>query len=663
VAVASRDLGTADQEHSMRSRLAETRTWLEARPHTLDALAVLLVVGGAALRIYRSTALSLWLDEGFTVLFARLPWDSVLGLHGAYELRPPLYFALVKGVSLLLPEVVAGRYLSVFAGTATLAVLYLLVVRIAGRPAALVACLVMAVSPLAVWYSQEARPYAVTGLAVSLTYLALVSFYGRPRTRWALAYGMALASAVYLDYSAFFALAPQLVLLPFVVYRHQRRAISIIVAGFAAAVAYVPWLPNVVGTVRAFGNQPASYLEATPTSISGSLLSIAGLGGQGIYFGSTEASPWERWGTLDPVLGALAIAAITLGGIALAKRRFGLALACGLSLGTVVAGVILSQLSPGFAPRTVSYAVLGWAILLGAAAGGGSMSIPRRVTGWVVVAAMVVVSLASLQAVYHGDKQHWNDWAAGVAEAAAFGFPVVTFPGIAPTFLDVYQPRSLAGPNLALGDAPDLTALGSFVNGERAVWVASFDIASGASIDPFLRAAGLERVTRQEYFWGLSLNLYVRSGVTLGRPLTVNTEFTQSTGGTSGWDLAPGMSSVQPGVRGPELTLSNAGGTDASAVLVTTGAPRRLYSLTFEARSRLSSGVMRAFLICAGGGSFRNVAPDGAGASVPAGPIWQTLTFSAFCPDGTDQIRIDLRNAGVGALDLRGVRLYEAALP
>jgi 4-amino-4-deoxy-L-arabinose transferase-like glycosyltransferase len=647
----------------MRSRLAETRTWLEARPHTMDALAVLLVVGGAALRIYRSTALSLWLDEGFTVLFARLPWDSVLGLHGAYDTHPPLYYALVKAVSLLVPEVVAGRYLSVFAGTATLAVLYLLVVRIAGRPAALVACLVAAVSPLAVWYSQEARQYAVTGLAVSVAYLALVAFYGRPRTRWALAYGVALASAVYLDYSALYALAPQLVLLPFVVYRHQRRAISIIVAGCAAEVAYVPWLPNVVGTVRALGNQRASYLEATPTAIWDSLLSITGLGGQGIYFASSEPSPWERWGSLDPVLGAVAIAAITLGGIALARHRFGLALVCALSLGTVVAGVLLSQLSPGFAPRTVSYAVLGWAILLGAAAGGGSMSIPRRVTGWVVVTAMVVVSAASLQALYHGDKQHWNDWAAGVAEAAPFGFPVVTFPTIAPTFLDAYQPRSLAGPNLALGDAPDLAALGSFVNGERAVWVASFDIASGASIDPFLRAAGLERVTRQEYFYGLSLNLYVRSGVTLGRPLTVNTEFTQATGGTSGWDLAPGMSSVQPGVRGPELTLSNAGGTEPSAVLVAIGAPRRLYSLTFEARSRLSSGGMRAFLICAGGGSFRNVAPDGAGASVPAGPSWQTLTFSAFCPDGTDQIRIDLRNAGVGALDLRGVRLYEAAPP
>lgn len=653
----------ADQEFGTISVRAETRVWLSARPQLLDALAVLVVVAGGALRLYRSTALSLWLDEGFTLLFARLPWDSVLGLHGAYDVHPPLYYALVKAVSTFMPEIVAARYLSVFAGTATLAVLYLLVVRIAGRPAALVACLVAAVSPLAVWYSQEGRQYAVTGLAVSIAYLALVAFYGRPRGRWAVAYGVALASAVYLDYSAFYALAPQLVLLPFVVYHHRRRAIPIIVAGVAAVVAYLAWLPNVVDTVSTLGNQRASYLEASPSAVSDAVLSILGLGGQGIYFAGSVASPWERWSNLDPMLGALVIVAVALGGFALARHRFGIALACALSVGTVVAGVLLSQISPGFAPRTVSYAVLGWAILLGAAAGGGGMSIPRRFTGWVAVVAMVAVSVASLQAVYGGDKQHWRDWAAGVAEAAPFGYPIVTFPTIAPTFVDAYQPGSLSGPHLALGDDPDLNALGTFSSGRPALWVASYDIASGASIDPFLRTAGFEQVANQQYFYSLSLDLYVRSGVLLGHPLTVNAEFTQATGATPGWELTSGLSSVGAGELGPELTLSNLGGTETTAVLTMTGAPQRLYSLTFQARSRLSSGNMRAFLVCAGAGRFLDVAPDGAGANVPAGPGWQTITFSVLCPDGTDQIRIDLRNAGVGALDLRGVQLYEAAPP
>lgn len=648
---------------ALRSLLAKARTWPEARPHRLGAVAVLIVVLGGALRFAQSTDLSLWLDEGFTVAFARLPWDQVLGLQGAYDTHPPLYYAVVKAVSLVVPELDAARYLSVLAGTATLAVLYLLVVRIVGRPVALVACLVAAISPLAIWYSQESRQYAVTGLAVSITYLALVAFYQRPRTRWAIAYCVAVASAVYLDYSALYALAPQLAILPFVVHRHRRRAIPIIVAGVVAAVAFLPWLPNVIGTVQALGNQRAPYLEAGPTAIRDSLLSIAGLSGQGIYFAGPLASPWERWGTLDPLLAVLAIAAIVLGGIALARQRFSLLLAGALCLGTVLTGVLLSQVSPGFAPRTVSYAVLGWAILLGAAAAGGEMSIPRRVTGMVVVAAMLVISAASLQAIFEGDKQHWRDWASGVARASQLGLPVVIFPGIAPTLLDVYQPGSLAGRHLTLGDDPDLDALGSFASGVPALWVASYDISSGVTIDPYLRTAGFEPVASQPYFYSLSLNLYVRRGVILGRPLGVNTSFTPSAGASPGWDLTPGMASVRPGPQGPELTLSTPGGTEAWAQLLLPAAPRHLYSLSFEARSSLISGDMRAFLICVGHGDLLNVAPNGAGRGIPAGTDWQTLRFSVLCPDGTDQLRIDLRNAGVGALDIRRIGLFDAEPP
>jgi hypothetical protein len=626
-------------------------------------MAALLVVGGGALRLHRSTTLSLWLDEGFTIQYARLSWDSVLGLHGAYDPHPPLYYALVKAFTLVLPEVVAGRLLSVLAGTATIAVLYVLVARVAGRPVALVACLVAAVSPLAVWYSQEARQYAVTGLAVSVAYLALVAFHLRPTTRWALAYGAALASAVYLDYSALYALAPQIVLLPFVVYCHQRRAIPIVVAGITAVAAYVPWLPNVAGTVREFGTGRASYLGATPTAIVDSLLSVSGLGGQGIYFASATLSPWTRWSAADAVLGTTAIAAIVLGGVALAGHRLGIALGLAMSAGTLIAAVLLSQLSPGFAPRTVSYAVLGWAVLLGAAAAGGGMSIPRRVAGCVAVGAMLVVSMASLQAVYDGKKQDWRSWASGVAEAARFGYPVVTFPGVASTFLEAYEPDSITAPRFALGDAPDLTALGAFVDGRPAMWFASSNIASGIGIDPYLRSIGLERVAHQDYFYGLSLGLYVRSGVTPGRAVEINAEFTDEPGDSSSWRLTPDLSSVWPAAEGPELTLSNPGGSEVTAVLTVPGAPHHLYSLTFEARSSLGSGGMRAFLICEGSGRLLNVAPDGAGAGVAADSMWHTLTVIALCPDGTEQLRIDLRNAGIGALELRDIRLYEAAPP
>jgi hypothetical protein len=641
----------------------------------LDALAALIVVGGGAIRFYRSTALSLWLDEGFTVYFARLPWNTVLGLNGAYDVHPPLYYALVKAVSLVLPEVAAARYLSVLAGTATLAVLYLLVARLVGKPAALVASLVAAVSPLAVWYSQEGRQYAVTGLAVSVAYLALASFYLRPSKRWAVAYGVALVCGVYLDYSALYALAPQLVLLPFVVFRHRRGAIPILVGGAAAVVAYLPWLPNLAGSIHALGSSRVSYLDANPAALKEELFSIMGFNGQGVYFYGYTLSPWERWSTLHPAFWVLVVAAATLGSIGLVKKGFACALAWVLFAGTPVAAYLLSQISPGFAPRTVSYAVLGWAMLAGGAvagtgglsilreAAGGSMSVARRAAGSLVVVALITVSLANIQAEYDGVKQDWRGWAAGVAEASQFGYPVVYFPAIAPTIADAYEPGSLAGAQLDLEDIPDLAALGAFVKDQRAFWVASMYIDSGSTIEPYLRSAGFVRVSSRPYVSSLSVSLYVRSGVNLGSQLPINSTFTPTAGGSAGWDLPPGLSSVRPGESGPELTLSNSGGAETSAVLTRAGAPHRLYSLTLQAQSRLASGTMKAFLVCEGGGVQLNVAPDDGGAGVPSGPGWQKLTISTICPDGTDQIRVDLRNAGTGDLDIQDVQLFEVARP
>jgi hypothetical protein len=646
--------------HRLKGGLAH----LVALPHFLDALAAAAVVAGGILRFYQSTSLSYWLDEGFTVMFARQPWGTVLGLNGSYDTHPPLYYAVVKAVSLVLPEIEAGRYLSVAAGTAALAILYLLVVRVVSRPAALIGVMVAALSPLAVWYSQEARQYALTGLAVGLTYLALVAFYQGPRWRWAVLYGLGLAASMYLDYSALYALAPQVFLLPIVIRRHLRSAAPLVIAGVAAVVAYLPWLPQILATVGALGNQRASYLEANPQAVRESLLSIVGLAGQGIYHPGYRPSAWGRWPDLDPVMAGLAVLVLCLGSLALIRHRFGLAVALALSVGTVGAGVLFSQVSPGFAPRTVSYAVLGWAILLGAAVGARGLALPMRALGVVAVCAMIALSTVSLNAVYHGDKQHWRDWASGVAEATHLGYPVITFPTIAPTLIDAYQPGSLAGPHLSLFDSPDLAAVESLAQGQSGVWVATYNIAGAPSIGQRLTDLGFVRVVDEQYFYALSLDLYLRSGVTPGSEVDVNGAFSGSDQGATGWALSPGQATLAPGTAGRELTLSNQGGAETWAVRSLPGEPSRLYTLTFDAESRLTAGRMRAFVECIGGdGSFLNVAPDGGGAALAAGGGWQTVTFSVLCPRGTNDVRIDLRNAGTGDLGLRGVRLFEAAAP
>jgi mannosyltransferase len=107
------------------------------------------------------------------------------------------------------------------------------------RRAGIVAAALVAVNPLLVWYSQEARAYA---LLVLLTGLSLLFFAhalkdGRPGALWWWAFASSLALATH--YFAFFLVAPEALWLA--LRARRRRAVLLAVSGPAlAAAALVP---------------------------------------------------------------------------------------------------------------------------------------------------------------------------------------------------------------------------------------------------------------------------------------------------------------------------------------------------------------------------------------------------------------------------------------
>lgn len=140
----------------------------------------------AILRFYRLGANSLWIDELATLLTARFPLGAIPGaaLQGdAFE--PPLYFWLIHLVIDLWGESeLVLRLPSAIAGVLTIPVVWRLMREVgAGRRAADLCALLVAVHPLHLWYSQEARPYALmiwAGL-LSLLSLAMALRGGMPR--------------------------------------------------------------------------------------------------------------------------------------------------------------------------------------------------------------------------------------------------------------------------------------------------------------------------------------------------------------------------------------------------------------------------------------------------------------------------------------------------
>src|SRR5690606_6102407 len=158
----------------------------QARMPRYGMTTVLLVIGvlllATALRFYRLDAQSFWNDEGNSASLSERTIPLIIE-GTASDIHPPLYYLALRGWRELLGESeFALRALSAFAGVATVAgVLALGRAAAPHRPAlALAAGLLTAVNGALVYYSQEARMYALLGPWAVLSTLSLWRWWRTP---------------------------------------------------------------------------------------------------------------------------------------------------------------------------------------------------------------------------------------------------------------------------------------------------------------------------------------------------------------------------------------------------------------------------------------------------------------------------------------------------
>lgn len=190
----------------------------------LDRLLVLIVVGAGTIRFVGIGSQSMWYDE---VVTTRNIAGGIGGLWARVrdvESSPPLYFALATLWTRLFGDGDAAlRSLSALAGTATVAIVYLIVRELGqGRGVARLAALLTAVNPFLVWYSQEARPYALFAFFGALSLLCLARALHRGNTRDLLFFGLAAGATIATHYFGVFLVGPELVVLAVARYRSWR---------------------------------------------------------------------------------------------------------------------------------------------------------------------------------------------------------------------------------------------------------------------------------------------------------------------------------------------------------------------------------------------------------------------------------------------------------
>lgn len=136
---------------------------------------------GAFLRFYNIGTQPLWLDEGYSFRFAQLPLSQLWGVEALREPNPPLYYTLLKLWMLFFGEsAVALRSLSAVIGILTIPLLYMLGKTFDKQQLGIIAALLLAISPINIQYSQEARAYTLLTVSVTLAILGLARLLKEP---------------------------------------------------------------------------------------------------------------------------------------------------------------------------------------------------------------------------------------------------------------------------------------------------------------------------------------------------------------------------------------------------------------------------------------------------------------------------------------------------
>jgi mannosyltransferase len=194
----------AGDEHSSR---ADTRARVLPGWWPLAALALL----AAVLRLADLGQQSFWYDEAFTPVHVLHP-SLVATLRSVVhtENTPPLWYLLAWADSRVFGTgEVALRLPSALAGIATVPVAWAIGRELTGRRAtAIAAAAFVAVNPLFVWYSQEARAYGLFVLTGALAMLCFLRALHDPTPRRMWVFALAGTFALLSHYFAVFLLIP-----------------------------------------------------------------------------------------------------------------------------------------------------------------------------------------------------------------------------------------------------------------------------------------------------------------------------------------------------------------------------------------------------------------------------------------------------------------------
>ncbi len=245
-----------------------------------------------------ATSRGLWVDEAISVRQAQLPFGQMLDDIQTTDVHPPLHYAVLWVVVRVFgASEAAVRLPSLAAGVALVPALAWVGRVVYDRRTGWVAAALGAFAPFCVWYSQEARMYAMFMLFATLAIGAQVQAIRRGARRDWIAYAAATAAMAWTQYFAILPILVQQVAFTCALWsrrrdRTARRRLGIGWAAAAAltALATLPLLGVVQQQFHAYSNRSDGLVPGQAgagSSSFGGTISIYAVGANLI---------WAVWG-------------------------------------------------------------------------------------------------------------------------------------------------------------------------------------------------------------------------------------------------------------------------------------------------------------------------------------------------------------------------------
>jgi uncharacterized membrane protein len=131
-----------------------------SKPNTLFIFLLILLLG-LGLRLYRLDYQSLWTDEILTYGSSNGSLNYVINQTKINTNILPLYYVFVNTALRFGDQDITLRLPSLIFGILSIFLFYVIISNWLGSKIALISTFLMAISPFHIWYSQEARPYAL----------------------------------------------------------------------------------------------------------------------------------------------------------------------------------------------------------------------------------------------------------------------------------------------------------------------------------------------------------------------------------------------------------------------------------------------------------------------------------------------------------------------